>query len=133
MPYRCSRWESHVGTAIVLLLVVSVTPIGFASPPSPQPQETQTDVQGIPIELRAGGFEPTDLNLNEGQYLFLVFNHSGIRNLTFRIQAGTGEIIYEVQSQQPQWRKKIDLKAGKYILLVADYKDWACPITVNSL
>lgn len=97
-----------------------------------QGQSTGQDTKGLVIALRPFGFTPTEIELTDGHYLFIVQNRCGIRDLTFELFRDTGEKLLEVNDRKPQWKKDFDLHPGTYVLSVVDHPTWRCVITVKS-
>ncbi len=87
--------------------------------------------EGLVIAIRPDGFVPSNIELTKGRYIFIVQNHSGIRDLTFRLDRDTGERIYEVRSQKPRWKNAFDLQPGSYVLSIVDHPKWLCTIRVK--
>jgi hypothetical protein len=95
-------------------------------------QSGEQDTQGLVIAIRPDGFVPSNIELTKGRYIFIVQNHSGIRDLTFRLDRDTGERIHELRSQKPKWKNAFDLQPGGYVLSVVDHSKWLCTIRVKS-
>ena len=91
----------------------------------------RTNVEGVVFAVRPTGFNPPEVNLAKGRYLFIVQNRSGIRDLTFQLDREAGERLHEVHDQKLQWKKIFDLNPGTYMLTVAGHPEWRSVITVR--
>jgi hypothetical protein len=95
-------------------------------------QSPDGDVQGLVIALRPSGFSPSEIEIAEGRFLFIVQNRCGIRDLTFRLDREGGERLYEVHDRKLQWKKEFDLSPGTYVISVVDHPEWSCLIRVKA-
>ncbi|SRR5258706_7976738 len=90
------------------------------------------NVHGLVFAIRPTGFDPAQVELEKGTYLFIVQNRCGIRDLTFRLDREAGARLHEVRDQRLQWKKQFDLNPGTYVLSVADHPEWRSVITVKA-
>jgi hypothetical protein len=132
------RWLATASAAIVATVVTIVcfaaarssAKRGVAVNPSVTAAE-RADVEGIVFAVQPTGFDPPDVSLAKGSYLFIVQNRSGIRDLTFQLDREAGGKLHEVHDQKLQWKKIFDLNPGSYVLTVVEHPEWRSVITVR--
>lgn len=124
-------------------LVLSVALVGFAlaqkTPRSSASQETHsqnpqtdaTDTKVLLIAVQTYGFEPTELDVEEGRYLLVIQNRSGLNDLVVTLEGENGKKIFQENAQQRRWRKRFDLKQGSYRLTAENNPEWSCVIRVK--
>lgn len=137
--------------AAVVLLVVAVTNAQFirrytaletaanaiapAAIPSSldQSQEAGPEVKLILIALRPEGFETNEMQLEPGDYLFIIGNRTGLQNVNVRLDRDGNERIdaAAVGGRQRDWKKRLKLARGVYVLTANDNPDWICRIVVG--
>jgi len=134
------RYKKTVWVTI-LVLVLSAAAVCFtaaarkkkpAARSIPASATDESDIHGLVFAIRPTGFEPAEVEVAKGAYLFIVQNRSGIRDLDFRLDRQAGEKLHEVRDQRAQWKKQFDLKPGTYVLSIVDHPEWRSVITVNS-
>lgn len=99
-----------------------------------QNQQQAEQVQVEVITVRATGFEPTEITRPAGRILLAVNNSSGLAEVTLRLARVNGETLHEVHvsSKGRNWRQRLELVPGDYVLTEANHPDWACHITVKN-
>ena len=137
--------------ASVVLLVVAVTNAQFirrytaletaanaiapvAIPSSlDQLQEAGPEVKLILLGLRPEGFETKEMQLDPGEYLFIIGNRTGLQNVNVRLDRDGNERIdaAAVGGRQRDWKKRLKLSSGVYVLTANDNPDWICRIVVG--
>lgn len=137
-------------TAVVLLVVAvtraqfigrsaDVDSVAYAIPPVlvpsllDQSQEAGPEVKLVLLALRPEGFESNEMQLNPGEYLFIVGNRTGLREVTMRLERQGSDRIAEVTvgGRPRDWRKRLRLTSGTYVLTANDKPDWTCRIVVG--
>lgn len=95
--------------------------------------EEEPQTQAIVVIVRPRWVEPSELTLPAGDYLLVVQNRSGLRNVTFRFDRETGERFHEVHDPRHRldWSKQFNLTAGVYVLTEADHPEWSCRINIT--
>jgi hypothetical protein len=93
----------------------------------------EDEVQAIVVTVRAGRLEPSELTLPAGDYLLVVQNRSGQRDLIFRFDRETGERLHEARDPERRldWSKRFRLTAGVYVLGEADHPELSCRINIT--
>jgi hypothetical protein len=123
-------------TIVAVIGLVTVVCLAAASgkrkPGASGAAADKSNVHGLVFAIRPTGFDPAQVELEKGTYLFIVQNRCGIRDLTFRLEREAGARLHEVHDQKLQWKKQFDLNPGTYILSVADHPEWRSVITVKA-
>lgn len=135
--------------ASVVLLVVAVTKAQFigrsaevesvAIPPVAVPssldqsQEAGPEVKLVLLALRPEGFETTEMQLEPGEHLFIIGNRTGLREVTMRLERqGSGRVAESAVGGRPtDWKQRLRLTPGTYVLTANDNPDWTCRIVVG--
>jgi hypothetical protein len=122
-----------IAAVFTLVTVVGLAAIrGKQKPEANGAAADKSNVHGLIFAIRPTGFDPPQIELVNGTYLFIVQNRCGIRDLTFRLEREAGAKLHEVHDQKLQWKKQFDLNPGTYVLSVADHPEWRSVITVNA-
>jgi hypothetical protein len=92
------------------------------------------DPPEISVTLRNEGFNPTELSIPAGRFLFSVDNRSGVSELVLRLSKSNGTRIREIRisSNRGDWNEMFELSPGLYVLTEANHRNWVCRITVES-
>jgi hypothetical protein len=92
-----------------------------------------SDIRVVLLSLRPEGFEPGELQLTAGEYLLIVRNRTGLSEIKVRLQSEAGERMGEatVRARQRDWKQRLRLAPGVYLLTATDHPDWICRIVVN--
>ena len=87
--------------------------------------------QGLLFELRPAGFIPTETEVSAGNYMLLLQNRSGIRELNFTLEHESQGRVAASDQQRRDWTKRIQLGPGTYILSEANHPEWRAVIRVT--
>lgn len=137
--------------ATVLLLVVAVNNSRFmgrstevdntanaiapVAIPSEQAQsdEAAPGVKLVLLALWPEGFEKAEMQLDPGEYLFIVGNRTGRKAVNVRLEREGNERVAEaaVGGRQGNWKQRLKLTTGTYIVIADDNPGWICRITVG--
>jgi hypothetical protein len=95
--------------------------------------EASTNTQVVLFALQAEGFEPTEMQLSPGEYLFVVTNRSGLDEVNVRLVRENGQqmIADKVGLKGKELKRRLHLAPGTYRLTETDHPDWACTIVVS--
>ena len=98
-----------------------------------QSQEAGPEVKLILIALRPEGFDAREMQLEPGEYLFIIGNRTGLQNVNVRLDRDGNERIdaASVGGRQRDWKKRLKLARGVYVLTANDNPDWICRIVVG--
>jgi hypothetical protein len=113
-------------------------PTNVPSETSPPVQERLTDeapadIQVVLLALRSDGFEPAEIKLAAGEYLFVVRNRSGLDEVNVRLFRGNSEQLRsgKVGARRNDWKQRIQLTPGNYVLTETGHPEWTCRIEVT--
>lgn len=117
-----------------LLGLCFLTNTGIAGEPG---SEGQPSTFLIPLTLTPYGFEPTEMNLRPTRVVLAVYNRTGLKELSLRIDRDTPgnpreRIAQErVPSSRWKWGKQLVLAPGTYIVSEERHPEWVCRIKVS--
>jgi len=139
--------------ATILLLVVVATASSFAGraamvqdvptnaiPPLDVPSnlgqsdEAGPEVKLVLLALFPHGFETSEVLLEPGDHLFIIGNRTGLREVNFRIDREGKERVAPplAISRQKDWKQRLTLTTGTYLITANDNPEWTCRIVVGS-
>lgn len=98
-----------------------------------QSQEAGPEVRLILLALRPEGFETNEMQLEPGEHLFIIGNRTGLREVKMRLEReGNGRVAEaQVGGRQRDWKKRLQLTPGTYLLTANNNPDWTCRIVVG--
>jgi hypothetical protein len=98
-----------------------------------QSNEAGSDVKLVLLALRPEGFESSDMQLDPGEYLLIIGNRTGLKEVNVRLEReGDGRIAAAaVGGRQRDWKKRLKLTPGTYVVTANENPDWICRITVG--
>lgn len=137
--------------AAVLLLIVAVTKAQFvnlgaqedsvASAIAPvaipssldQSQEAGPEVKLVLLALVPEGFDTREMQLEPGEYLFIIGNRTALRDVSIRLEREGRERLAEavVGGRRTDLKKRLRLTPGNYVVTAADNPEWTCRISVG--
>jgi hypothetical protein len=79
------------------------------------------------------GFTTKDISIPAGPFILSINNHSGIKNIKFRLEHEDGQPIQDMVpfNKSSTWRNKVNLKPGLYRISAINHTSWNCNLTVN--
>lgn len=108
------------------------TPSSPNSPTVAQSDEAGPEVKLILLALRPEGFETNEMQLNAGDYLFIVGNRTGLREVNVRMEReGKERVTATVGGRRRDWKQRLKLTPGTYLITADDNPDWSCRIVVG--
>ncbi len=87
--------------------------------------------------LRPYGFEPATVRIAAGRTQFLVFNRTGLTQVSLRIEREAGAALQTVHAEQVTryhkhgWGPVLELTPGRYRIVEANHPRLVCQITVR--
>lgn len=95
--------------------------------------EAPASIQVVLLALRPEGFEPAEMQLPAGEYLFVVKNRTGLDEVNVRlIKANIHSLLAaRVGSGGKDVKQRLHLAQGTYRLTETDHPDWTCTIVVE--
>ncbi len=116
-----------------------VEKVGNAIPPVEIPSslvqtgEAGSDVKLVLLALVPEGFETREMHLEPGDYVFIVGNRTGLREVNVRLdREGTGRLaLAALGGRGRDWKQRMKLTIGTYLITANDNPEWTCRITVG--
>lgn len=127
-----------VGGVIVIFTFVALGVAQRTSETSPtaaantlNSQSADREAKALLFAVQPYGFEPSGMDVDEGRYLLVVQNRSGLTDLLVTLQTDDTRKVHEEHTQLKQLRKRLDLNKGTYHLTVQNHPEWSCVIRVH--
>ena len=97
------------------------------------PGEAASDIQVMLLAVRAEGFEPAEIKVSAGEYLFVLTNRSGLDEIDVGVALENGEPLGHgnVRSRRKDWKQRIKLTPGVYVLSESSHPEWTCRVVVE--
>jgi hypothetical protein len=91
-------------------------------------------VEAEVITIRPTGFEPQEITRPRGLFLLAVENRSGLRTIQLRLDREAGARVRDPQipENKHDWKDRLDLPPGRYVLSEAKHPQWSCTLTVTA-
>lgn len=98
-----------------------------------QTGEAGPEVKLVLLALWPQGFETSELQVDPGEYIFIVGNRTGLREVNVQLEReGNGRVAEAVVGgRQKDWRKRLKLTPGTYIVTANENPEWTCRIAVG--
>ena len=98
-----------------------------------QTGEAGPEVKLVLLALWPQGFETSEMQLEPGEYLFIVGNRTGLREVNVQLEReGNGRVAEAaVGGRQRDWKKRLKLTPGTYVVTANDNPDWTCRVVVR--
>lgn len=124
------------------LETVSALPTTTSSSPSKQvatsaivdqSDEAGPDVKLVLLALRPEGFDSNEMQLTAGEYLFMISNRTGLDEVNVRLHREGKERMAAgtVRGRRKEWKQRLKLTSGTYLVTVDGNPDWTCRIVVE--
>ena len=96
--------------------------------------EAPANIQVVLLALRPEGFEPSELQLTPGEYLFVVKNRTGLDEINVRLARENGQPMLAGKSglRRQDLKQRLHLTPGTYRLTETDHPDWTSTIVVSN-
>lgn len=106
---------------------------GPAAIPIPQSDEANSDIKLVLLALRPDGFETNEMQLATGEYLFIIGNRTGMKEVNVRLDREQRERVAAatVGGRQRDWKQRLRLTPGTYLVSANENPDWTCRIVVG--
>jgi hypothetical protein len=98
-----------------------------------QPDEVGPDFKLLLLALLPHGFETNEMQLEAGEYFFIIANRTGLREVDVRLdREGKGRVgEATVGGRKRSWKQRFKLTPGNYIVSANDNPNWICRIEVR--
>ena len=98
-----------------------------------QSEDAGSELKLVLLALMPEGFDNTEMQLEAGEYLFIIGNRTGLKEVSIRLDRKGNERIAATVAggRQRDWKKRLKLTAGTYFVTVNDNPKWTCQIVVG--
>jgi hypothetical protein len=98
-----------------------------------QSEQADPDVKLVLLALRPEGFETSEMQLDPGDYIFIIGNRTGLKAVNIRLdREGMGRIaLAALGGRGRDWKQRMKLTTGTYLVTANDNPDWICRIVVG--
>jgi hypothetical protein len=98
-----------------------------------QTGEAGSEVKLVLLALLPEGFDTKEMRLAAGDYVFIIGNRTGLREISVRLdREGLGRVgAATMGGRQRNWKQRMRLTTGTYIVTANDNPDWTCRIIVG--
>jgi hypothetical protein len=95
--------------------------------------EAPSRIQVVLVALRPEGFEPAEMRLSSGEYLFVVRNRTGLDEVNVHLTSQSSQqlLTARVGASRQALKRRLQLTSGTYHLTEADHPEWTCTIVVR--
>lgn len=133
-----------IATAVLLLFAVAAkshfeTPAVVEIPPVEissilgQSDEVGPEFKLVLLALLPHGFETNEILLDAGEYTIIIANRTGLKEVNVRLDREGQDRLGEatVGGRQRNWKQRLKLNPGNYVISAGDNPDWTCRIVVR--
>ena len=98
-----------------------------------QSDEAGPEVKLVLLALLPHGFENTEMQLNAAEYLFIIGNRTGLKEVDVRLDREGKERVLAatVRGRRMDLKQRLKLTPGTYLVTANDNPDWTCRIVVG--
>jgi hypothetical protein len=98
-----------------------------------QSDEAGPEVKLLLLALLPEGFDTKEMQLAAGDYVFIIGNRTGLREISVRLdREGLGRVgAATLGGRQRNWKQRMRLTTGTYTVTANDNPDWTCRIIVG--
>jgi hypothetical protein len=105
--------------------------------PDAPARDTPPQLESERIWIGPNGFEPAEITRPAGRVLLAVNDRSGLPGLVLRVAVEGRDQLFEVRVPQDtggshEWRRVVNLPAGRYVLTEANHPEWVCRVTITA-
>ena len=110
----------------------AIPPVVFSSGLD-QSADAGSEVKLVLLALWPEGFDSTEMQLNPGEYLFIIGNRAGLKEMNLRLDREGNERLAAavVGRRQTDFKTRLKLTTGTYVVTANDNPDWICRIVVG--
>lgn len=98
-----------------------------------QSDEAGPQVKLVLLALWPEGFETNEMQLEPGEYLFMIGNRTGLKEVNVSLQRDGRERLAAatIGGRQRDLKQRLSLTPGIYVVTANDNPNWICRITVG--
>jgi hypothetical protein len=106
--------------------------VSIPSMPS-QFDEVGPEFKLVLLALLPHGFETDEMQLEAGEYRFIIGNRTGVKEVNIRItREGTQQLAAAtVGGRARDWKQRLNLTPGNYLISADENRNWTCRIVVR--
>lgn len=110
----------------------AIPPVDIPSTLS-QFDEVGPEFKLVLLALLPHGFETNEMQLDAGEYMFIIGNRTGLKEVNVRLDREGRERVGEatVGGRQRNWKQRFKLTTGNYIVSANGNPEWSCRIEVK--
>jgi hypothetical protein len=85
------------------------------------------------LALLPQGFDSSEMQLDPGEYLFIIGNRTGLKEVNFRLERDGKEQLAgaKVSGRRINSKQRLNLTPGTYLVTADENPDWICRIVVG--
>jgi hypothetical protein len=101
-------------------------------PAMAQSGESEPSIKLVLLELRPEGFEPNEIQLQAGEYMWMIRNRTGLDEVKLSLNRAGNERVTTAtaHSRLRDWKQRMKLTPGTYVFSAPGYPDWTCRVVV---
>lgn len=90
-------------------------------------------LKSVLFTIHSEGFEPNEITLPAGKYVFVVDNRSGSEDVQLNLRRGQSEKLKEAKltRKEMDWNSVVELAPGQYTLIDLNRPNWSADIKVS--
>lgn len=139
MPQPLSRLPARKLLLICALIAIAATiAVAIKARRSAPAAAAQEKEQGERLEveyvtLTRAGFEPAEITRPRGRFLLAVNNRTRLESIEVQLEREAGGRLRgaRIPSMKRDWRERVALPPGRYLLTEAGHPGWKCLITIT--
>jgi hypothetical protein len=95
--------------------------------------EVGPDFKLLLLALLPHGFETSEMQLDAGDYLFIVGNRTGLKEVDVRVDREGKERLAAgtVGGRSRNWKQRLKLTPGSYVVSADGNPEWSCRLVVR--
>ena len=98
-----------------------------------QSDQAGPEVKLVLLALLPEGFDATEMQLEPGDYVLVIGNRTGLRDVNVRMdREGNARVATAtLRGRQRDWKQRMQLVSGTYLVTANDNPEWSCRIVVG--
>lgn len=98
-----------------------------------QSDEAGPGVKLVLLALLPEGFDTSLMQLEPGDYVFIIGNRTGLRDVNVRFdREGNARVAAAtLRGRQRDWKQRMQLVSGTYLVTANENPEWSCRIVVG--
>jgi hypothetical protein len=97
-----------------------------------QSEEAGPEIKLVLLGITPQGFDSNEMQLDAGEYLIIVGNRTGLREVNMRLEReGKERVSVATVRRRGNWKQRLKLTPGTYLVTADENPDWICRILVG--